>query len=139
MFAGRLRGGDEDFGGAAGGYCRRRVATPTRVAASGGVPRIKDLDTEAIEVSEVARYKRQAMLKCGGSDQTIRNVQGRSSQGTFTVQEAPALGNGTSDWQYASLKTGQEVIFKPPLQLGTAFACREKDESAAEFANRYDT
>ena len=46
---------------------------------------------------------------------------------TSPIQYAPAFGDGMCDWQDTPVKARQQVIFKPPLQIGAPLARRERN------------
>jgi len=92
------------------------------------VPRVQNLDAEIGEVLHVPRHQRKAVLQRRRGDHAVRGIERSSFQLTLAIQQAPAIGDGERDRQDASAKPGQQLVLKPPLQLGTAPASREKDQ-----------
>ena len=78
------------------------------------------------------------MVEGGRCDHAVRGIKRCPLQLTLPVQYAPAIGYGVRDWQNASLKTREQIIFKPPFQLNTPLTCRKQDKSSPQLADRYN-
>ena len=104
---------------------------------SNRIPRVQSNDAEAGKVLHVPRYQCKAMFKGRRGDHAVRRVERSSFQLTLTIQHAPAISDGECDWQDASMKPGQQVVLKPPLQLGTSPAGREKHQPSPKFSDRH--
>ena len=102
------------------------------------IPGIEDFNAQSGEVLHVARDECKVVFygRCG--NHTVRSAERRSVQQALPIQRAPAVGDGAGDWQDTPVKSRQQVIFEPPLQIGTPLARRKRNKSSTQFADRHN-